>query len=236
MPADTFTDLSLSELYDLDMLTPTVHRICRAPKGGEIVEHFVSPDGIEFVRYQPSDDPSYRPTAELRILEPLNPIAMDCVIVNRGEGPTSECDKPVTCHHETRKGDGKLDSMFCNDWTVSPLTIAQHQFRSWARSAPPRGSGYDKCDFWVRWVDASEYGGRFDLQAGGTDDGQEFRESLLYRLRFYAGLSPTPVQFRRKNHSEEYTEAEARRRYLSHINTVPAFVSLCRHILSTCEL
>lgn len=65
------------------------------------------------------------------------------ITITRGEGPSSQCGKPVT---------------------VDSFSKANVLLRSWASTAPA-GGGYDKCDFTL--IDPTielEYRGRYDLK------------------------------------------------------------------------
>lgn len=44
------------------------------------------------------------------------------------------------------------------------LAEARAELLLWARTAPPKGAGYDKCDFEIRWANGHTYSGRYDLQ------------------------------------------------------------------------
>lgn len=196
----------------MKQFSPKIHhvgrsRLRRTPAAGRIL-HAEMLGELELAWFETEDKQT-----EWRVLEPIIPIAVDRIEITRAEGPAPPCGRPVICRREKRPGTGIEGSIFCDDWECSAFLIAQSQFMIWGRTAP-RNGGYDKCDFKVYWVDGHSYQGRFDLAWGGYGDGELFHDSFLSRLRFYAGLSPTPSHFHRKNAIEQYTDEEARAIYL----------------------
>jgi hypothetical protein len=88
--------------------------------------------------------------------------------LNRGEGPSSECGKPVT-----------VDS-----WEAAHTTLL-----AWSMTAPRTG-GYDKVDFWLAYRDGYVYQGRFDMKYLLVDgkNRQSLEEHVQSFLLFNAGL------------------------------------------------
>jgi hypothetical protein len=60
---------------------------------------------------------------------------------------------------------------------------------NWGRTAPERGSGYDKCDVVVEFSPEDSVTFRYDLTRGGGEDYHHahFRGTLRDHLRFHAG-------------------------------------------------
>lgn len=114
---------------------------------------------------------------------------------------------------------------------MTPIAQATSEFLMWGMTAPVSkrdggSGGYDKCDFDIEWVDGTKYEqGRFDLQKGGTEGGEGFRDSFIGRVHFYSGLLPTP------HHMTEEQYAQ-----LVMTDDMKPFRDLCRHILTKCEL
>lgn len=203
-----------------------LYRLCREPAQGEILER-AECLGVECALY------SNGSFTEWRVLSPVEEVPVEYIEIARAEGLARECIT-VRLTGGLRKGDGK-GGCFHDDWWCSALIEATTEMRLWGRTAP-KGGGYDKCDFIVQWKDGTAYVGRFDLQYGGTDGGLDFRESLSHRIRFYAGFAGTPVQYKRKNTVEQYTDEEAQRRYHDMIDGAAGFRDNCRHMLAKCEL
>ena len=112
------------------------------------------------------------------------------VALNRAEGPTKDCgsvvfhveDRPKICGYN-----GHFDGssfVTCPQDGIAD-SVRTRLFR-WGDSAPDAGKGYDKVDFLVRWDNGMEYEGRFDMQKGGSDCGENFWESLKGRLGFFS--------------------------------------------------
>lgn len=190
-----------------------MHRMCREPKGGRILwQQTYGP--LDLALYQPEDMP---PTySEWRVLEPPSPVPVDRIILTRGEGPTHLCNQPTIVRRKHYPGTGDPNSIFGEPWEASAFNVAGSTLLLWGMTAPKDG-GYDKCDFEIFWTDGSHYAGRFDLQHGGTEGGENFHDSFRSRLLHYTGLGYTPAPFFRKNAVESYTAAEARRRYQAHV-------------------
>lgn len=205
------------------------YRLCREPAEGQIVKREEGPEGLEIVLYETTSG-----YCEWRILEPTEVYPIDHVSITRAEGPSHLCGKELVCRSEMRPP--MLPSDNGKPWRCSALIVAGGHLFHWGSNAPTQGNGYDKCDFNVEWTNGLQYGGRFDLQRGGTDDGENFGDSLRGRLRFYSGLSPTLHHFTRKNAIDRYTDEEARERYLEIVNSSPEFRDNCIQILATCEL
>jgi len=53
----------------------------------------------------------------------------------------------------------------------------------WGKTAPKMG--YNKTDFHVMFTNGFNYGGRFDMSAGGLDAGEHFFKSLRSRMEFF---------------------------------------------------
>lgn len=64
---------------------------------------------------------------------------------------------------------------------VTSWKAADDILRNWARTAPEKGQGYDKCDFTVTWSDGETYTGRYDLKR--HDMG--FSDLLAYHIKSY---------------------------------------------------
>ena len=88
------------------------------------------------------------------------------VIFERAEGPIGECERKE----------------------FTSLADAQVQAFRWARTAPPPGKGYDKCDFQLVFEDGNTYDGRYDLQRTGyNSDGQTIGQQAVSHLTYLAG-------------------------------------------------
>lgn len=205
-------------------------RLCRKPAEGKII-HTETLDGMELAQYKNSDG-----RVEWRVLEPETPVPVDRIELFRAEGPVHLCSKkPTVCRGGVRSGTGQSGSIFEKDWHCSAFIEAGSELLQWGFTAP-KGGGYDKCDFTIFWTNGDSYEGRFDLQHGGTDAGENFRESFLSRLRFYAGLCSYIPQFKRKNAVEEYTDDEAREHYLKYLDTYLDGTKDARRMLGQLEL
>lgn len=90
-----------------------------------------------------------------------NPIQPAYIILERGEGPSELCDRPVAV----------------KTWAQADEVLWQ-----WAETAPL--SGYDKVDFLVVWNDGELYQGRFDLR---RQDGL-YGNHLPRHIRQFAGV------------------------------------------------
>lgn len=63
------------------------------------------------------------------------------------------------------------------------LGEARAELRRWALTAPEQGSGYDKCDFEVRWANGRCYRGRYDLQRHSSGSlAEQIREGIAWAL------------------------------------------------------
>jgi hypothetical protein len=109
------------------------------------------------------------------------------VALNRAEGPSARCGAVVFYRG--------LEVPVISDPHFKGATMVQaedvvpwvsHQMLEWGCTAPKAG-GYDKTDFIVQWENKS-YSGRFDMEYGGTEDGESFWVSIKNRILFYAGL------------------------------------------------
>jgi hypothetical protein len=90
--------------------------------------------------------------------------AVTSIWLRRAEGPTSECVEA----------------------TLSTFAEADRQIRKWARSAP-KGGGYDKVDFLVKWSNGDSYEGRFDMKRDHTTGGDFLQDQIRQHLRFVTG-------------------------------------------------
>lgn len=202
---------------DLEQTGISTWRMVRRPAEGEIVSTFRY-DNLEVAEYaRYGRDVEQR---EYRILlsESLTP--MSKIRLTRLEGPRDECDKPFDVDEGL--------SLYCG---------AENKLWQWGRSAPEVGCGYDKCRFQVYWKDGSMYEGRFDLNRGGTEGGESFRDSFRYRVFFYAGLVSTPYAFRRDlsgwpgDDSDDAVQT-ARSRYLCIVNQSQEAKAFCRGLIA----
>jgi hypothetical protein len=91
------------------------------------------------------------------------------IILERGEGPRDDCDKPVV---------------------FKTFEEAKHALGFMARNAPKSG-GYDKTDFIVVWHDGETYEGRVDLKREHVL-GYDLREHIRDFLSFHAGIRKPP--------------------------------------------
>jgi hypothetical protein len=110
------------------------------------------------------------------------------VALNRAEGPSAKCGAVV--FYRGPEVPVISDPHFRGATMVQVEDVGakvQHQISYWGCSAPKNG-GYDKTDFIVQWENNQAYAGRFDMEYGGTEAGENFWESLKNRIRFYAGL------------------------------------------------
>lgn len=73
---------------------------------------------------------------------PKRKIPVNYIILERHEGPTSQCDKPIT---------------------VKNFKDADSILYKWSSSAPKTG-GYDKIGYTIVWRDGTVYKGRYDLK------------------------------------------------------------------------
>ncbi|OYW71025.1 MAG: hypothetical protein B7Z37_28900 [Verrucomicrobia bacterium 12-59-8] len=203
------------------------HRLVRnpTPDAGQIlaIEEW---NGVELAWYKGRDVP----IANWRVLEPEDPIKIDFVEVTRLEGPIEQCDEPVKCHHEIRKGDGR-GGMFHDDWTVSPFYIAQHTLDRWGQTMDDQG-GYDKCRYVIQWGPEDSYTGRFDL----TKPADELRDVFKNELFFWSGLAGTPFQLGRKNAVERWSDEEIRQRYVDLVDKHPDSRDFFRRLLAKYEI
>ncbi|BAS31228.1 SNF2-related protein [Dehalococcoides mccartyi] len=91
------------------------------------------------------------------------------IVIERAEGPASECGKPVTL-----TGPDVWQKAF-------------YLLYKWGKTAPMHG-GYDKCDFKVNWEDGQTYSGRYDLKHPDDEtpdlDGHIYHLSAMYAGRF----------------------------------------------------
>ena len=159
--------------------------------------------GIKLVRYQRSKGVE----PELRIPEPAKPQRCKSVEITPGEGPTHLVGKTINC----RETEGS-----------NPITVATVEMIRLGRVlGAPVQQGYLKIDFTIHWEDDWSYGGRFDITRDGKDDGHNFRESVMWRLRFYAGL-----------HCPHHMTEEQYERVLAPPHPVDYF----QHILTKCDL
>jgi len=120
------------------------------------------------------------------------------VALNRAEGLVSQCgavvfiedgqEIPVT---EDKRHFNGAKCVYVQPGTLRSAVI--QKMSEWGRTAPDDG-GYDKVDFEVGWENGLVYGGRFDMQYGGTDGGETFWTSLKGRVEFYA-LKRRPSHF-----------------------------------------
>jgi len=110
------------------------------------------------------------------------------VWLNRAEGPYDECGAVV---YYTGDEMPKSDDSHYKDAKgihVEPNEIGgavTGQLSKWGHTAPEDG-GYDKTDFTVVWENGDDYTGRFDMQKGGTDTGEDFWTSLKHRIEHVA--------------------------------------------------
>jgi len=110
------------------------------------------------------------------------------VALNRAEGPSAKCGAVV--FYRGSEAPVISDPHFKGATMVPASDIdlrVRRQIFEWGCSAPKNG-GYDKTDFIVQWDNNQSYSGRFDMEYGGTEDGETFWVSLKNRIRFYAGL------------------------------------------------
>lgn len=204
------------------------YRLCRKPAQGEILLiEKLGPLELALFKDIHATEPHWR------ILIPENEVPVDYIEVTRAEGPIRECDRTVTCRRHVIQGTGVAGSALADDVSISAFIAAHTQFLQWARTAPMPGGGYDKCDFQIIWTNGSTYQGRFDLQWGGRDGDYYFHESVVHRLIVRSGLASTPQPFFRKNAVEQWSDEEARRRYLNHVK---GDIAQCREMLGMLEL
>ena len=85
------------------------------------------------------------------------------IVLERSEGRIDEVEKPVA---------------------VKTFQEANEVLAQWARTAPPKGHGYDKTGFLVIWEDGETYEGRYDLQCNVPLD---LAGHIRDFLRFHAG-------------------------------------------------
>jgi len=128
------------------------------------------------------------------------------VAVNRAEGPHNECKAVVFYVGEKPETDDKQHFNYaayvqCKDGRQVVEAVSR-QFSQWGDTAPEMG--YDKCDFEVGWQGGQQYGGRFDMQKGGTDGHESFWASLKSRLEIYS-LRRRPARFK-DNHWKHFCE------------------------------
>jgi len=110
------------------------------------------------------------------------------VALNRAEGPSAKCGAVV--FYRGSEAPVISDPHFKGATMVPASDIdlrVRRQIFEWGCSAPKNG-GYDKTDFIVQWDNNQSYSGRFDMQYGGTENGESFWVSLKNRILFYAGL------------------------------------------------
>lgn len=90
--------------------------------------------------------------------------AVTSIRLRRAEGPTCECVEV----------------------NLSTFAEVDRQIRKWAVSAP-KGGGYDKVDFLVKWDNGDSYDGRFDMKRDHVTGGHFLQDQIRQHLRFITG-------------------------------------------------
>jgi hypothetical protein len=97
-------------------------------------------------------------------------VGVKSIWLNRGEGPSAECGKPVT---------------------VSSYAEADKIVYRWAQTAPKDG-GYDKVDFKVTFTDGEEYEGRLDIKhPTAKDPDLSVAKHIKDFVSYYTGNRPS---------------------------------------------
>jgi hypothetical protein len=124
------------------------------------------------------------------------------VALNRAEGPTADCGAVVFAEDAQERPEVEDERRMAGArmvWCqVGKLAeCVERKLREWGQTAP-EGGGYHKVDFEVGWDDGETYAGRFDMERGGTDGGEQFWASLRGRLEVYS-LRRRPSHFKDKD-------------------------------------
>lgn len=179
----------------------SMHRLHDPPAEGRIVARWAC-YGVPCASYERTGA-GERPIVEGRILEPASPIELIAVVINRAEGPAQYCGKHTFFRPEMKPP--MIESDNGKPWRCSAMIAATTEIKfspRWGTTAP-RSGGYDKCDFTLLWADGFTWDGRFDMQFGGLDNGEDFAESVRNRIVYYSGLR-LPDHIVRGGHAESF--------------------------------
>lgn len=149
------------------------------------------------------------------------------VALNRAEGPTELCgavvfveagqERPVI---EDKHFNGAKYVYFKGEELLEAVV---RKMSEWGETAP-EGGGYDKVDFQVGWTNGLNYGGRFDMEYGGKENGETFWASLKRRVEVYA------LKFRPAHFNDKQWKGFCERM------SSEGFSKECQDILDRCEL
>ncbi|OBW62929.1 MAG: hypothetical protein A9183_00705 [Dehalococcoides mccartyi] len=148
----------------------------------EVILPSEEPQALSWTRQEVIPEPAFRPPqgvqaamfeaklGRLRKTEKnMAKIKAKTIVIERAEGPSKECGKPVTL-----TGPDVWQKAF-------------YLLYKWGKTAPLHG-GYDKCDFKVTWEDGQTYSGRYDLKHPDVEnpdlDGHIYHLSAMYAGRF----------------------------------------------------
>jgi hypothetical protein len=114
-------------------------------------------------------------------------------------------EKVKAVKFDVTRAEGRIEE--CKSYTVTTWAKTDSILRSWARTAPDEGQGYNKCDFTVTYEDGETYTGRYDLKR--HDMG--FTDLLGYHIRSF-------VEFCAGQHKPDHMTAAQYQEYLSDSN------------------
>lgn len=149
------------------------------------------------------------------------------VALNRAEGPTNLCGAVVFVESGRERpviGDTHFKgAKYVYFKREDLLAVVGRKMVEWGETAP-EGGGYDKVDFEVGWENGLTYGGRFDMEKDGKENGETFWTSLRRRVETYA-LKRRPARF----------DDEQWRNFCERMEK-DGFSKDCQDILERCEL
>ncbi len=152
-------------------------------------------DITELIRDVPQDEWNFERHALVRIYDiindKLNMVEIKQVSLWRAEGPNKECYPIIFVNSNIDGNKCEYHSRWEKAILVEERTsknilqdVQKHLFE-WGKTAPKNG-GYDKTDFRVDFDNGFVYEGTFNMQFGGLDSGQNFTDSLRYRMTYYS--------------------------------------------------
>ena len=80
----------------------------------------------------------------------------------------------------------------CGQVTVRSFMEADEVLKRWARTAPGKDGGYDKCDFTVTYTDGETYAGRYDLKRHDMGFSNLLGWYMVKNIEWYAGRTNDP--------------------------------------------
>ena len=107
-------------------------------------------------------------------------IPVKSITLNRAEGLTEECNKPVN---------------------VNSFAEAQAVLVKWGHTAPKTG-GYDKVDFYVIWQDDEHYEGRYDMIYGGYEHGGDSLAQHIHSFLTFMNGTRKPAHMKEQDYKD----------------------------------